>query len=333
MHGKNHLRNTGHTNIIFRKNEDRSYTKNSLLYQDILRYCIYGKYKENDNKSFRLWNLTKWLLEANMEFINYFKDPSTWNYTMANRIGDRLPRIKSKVEELVNLGLIAPIGRAKESKGNGTVPIFDFTIVGNVIAWIVESMNVDKRQYAIDQLYDLFQSNFKDNHSSTDTFNSIYYQKCKEHGLFGDFIDRYKELLESETPIMNRHGFFQHLLILPKYNIDSDTDFWSLWYGSVLQLELDMRQRLMHHTKLDIERRAEDECHAFGEFEKVRFKCRDNPNSVAVEGYCKNCGYTNVALDLDGYMSMVHRAYQNGVIVTKCPSCKKDDSLEIPILI
>lgn len=75
-------------------------------------------------------------------------------------------------------------------------------------------MNLDKRQYALDQLYNLFQSNFKDNQSSTDSFNSIYFQKLKEHGLFGNYIDHYKELLESETPMMNRHGFFQHLLIL-----------------------------------------------------------------------------------------------------------------------
>lgn len=334
MHGKNNVKDTGHTNIIFKKNKDGSYTKTSLLYQDILKYCICGKYKEDDNKSFRLWNLTKWLLEVNMEFINYFKDPSTRNFTKANRIDDRTRRIKSKVWDLVNLGLIDQIGWAKESKGNGTVPIFHFTIFGNVIAWIIESMNGDKREYAINQLYNLFQSNFRDNHSSTDSFNSIYFQKLKDHGLFGDYIDRYKEELESEIPMMNRQGFFQHLLVLPKYNIDSDIDFWSLWYGSVLQLDPDMRQRLMHHTKLDIERRAEDECHAFGDFEKVRFECRNNPNSVTVEGYCKNCDlYTPAAFELDGYMSMAHKAYQNGMIVTKCPNCNKHDSLEFPILI
>jgi hypothetical protein len=72
-----------------------------------LKYCIDGKYKENDNKSFRLWNLTKWLLEVNTEFINYFRDGSTRNYTIANRIEDRLPRIRGKVKDLVNIGLLA----------------------------------------------------------------------------------------------------------------------------------------------------------------------------------------------------------------------------------
>lgn len=65
MHGKNTVRNTGHPSIIFIKNKDGTYAKSGLLYQDILKYCMDGKYKENDNKSFRLWNLTKWLLEVN----------------------------------------------------------------------------------------------------------------------------------------------------------------------------------------------------------------------------------------------------------------------------
>jgi len=82
MHGKNNVTNTGHPSIIFKKNRDGSYAKSSLLYQDILKYCIDGKYKENDNKSFRLWNITKWLLEANTEFINYFKDGFARNYTI-----------------------------------------------------------------------------------------------------------------------------------------------------------------------------------------------------------------------------------------------------------
>jgi len=216
MHGKNTVRNTGHPSIIFKKNKDGTYAKSGLLYQDILKYCIDGKYKENDNKSFRLWNLTKWLLEINTEFINYFRGGSTRNYTIANRIEDRLPRIRGKVEDLVNIGLLAQTGTAKETKGSGTVPIYQFTSIGNVVAWIVESMNVDKREDAINQLYNLFQDSFKNDPSCTDMFNLIYHQKCKEHGLFGDFVDRYRELLESDTPIMNRQGFFQHLLILPK---------------------------------------------------------------------------------------------------------------------
>jgi hypothetical protein len=77
------------------------------------------------------------LLEINREFINYFRDESTRNYTIANRIENRLPRIRGKVEDLVNIGLLGQTGTAKETKGSGTVPTYQFTSIGNVVAWIV----------------------------------------------------------------------------------------------------------------------------------------------------------------------------------------------------
>src|ERR1051326_9343786 len=120
MHGKNNVANTGHPSIIFKKNKDGTYAKSGLLYQDILKYCIDGKYKENDNKSFRLWNLTKWLLEVTTEFINYFRDGSTRNYTIANRIEDRLLRIRGKVEDLVNIGLLRQTGTPRQLKASGS---------------------------------------------------------------------------------------------------------------------------------------------------------------------------------------------------------------------
>ena len=68
MHDKNDVKNVRHPNIIFGKYKDKvTFTKKALLYQNILQYYIDGKDKEDDNESFRVWNLTKWLLEANLE--------------------------------------------------------------------------------------------------------------------------------------------------------------------------------------------------------------------------------------------------------------------------
>ena len=100
VHGKTDMKNTVLPSKIFKKD------RNGLLYQDILKYSIHGKYKEDDGKSFRLWNLTKWLLEVNQYFIDYFKRPKKRNYTKANKINDRTDTIMGKVEGLVKLGLM-----------------------------------------------------------------------------------------------------------------------------------------------------------------------------------------------------------------------------------
>ena len=234
-----------------------------------------------------------------------------------------------KVEDFVNLGLIAQIGTAKQSKGTGTVPIFQFTPVGHAIAWILESSG-DKREVAINKLYELFQDNFKDDSSCNDMFNSIYYRKIKELGLFGLFIDRYREQLESD--VINRQGFFQQLLILPGYNTDSDIDFYKLWKDSIMELDPDTRIRLYHHLKLDFERKAEYECHAFRKFEIFRFRHRNNPISVIVEGHCNACGYISTAFEFDHYMRLAIKNYRDGVIKSPCLRCK-ENAVEYPILI
>jgi hypothetical protein len=132
---------------------------------------------------------------------------------------------------------------------------------------------------------------------------------------------------------MNKQGFFQRMLILPGYNIDSSVNFFNLWRDSVAELDSDVRFRFYHHIKLDFEREARDECHAFAAFERLRYRMKHEPNSIVVEGHCNTCGlYRPAAFKLDGYMEMLHRAYPKGVIVTRCDNCKKDDTLEFPIL-
>jgi hypothetical protein len=81
-------------------------------------------------------------------------------------------------------------------------------------------------------------------------------------------------------------------------------------------------------------REAEEACHAFAAFEKERFKAKNMPDLVTVEGQCMNCGlYTPCSFWLDKYMDMVYEVYPNGVIVIMCPNCKKDDSLEFRMLL
>jgi hypothetical protein len=305
------------------------------LSQDNLKYCINGKYKEDDIESFRLWNLAKWLLEVNLEFINHFKELSTRNYTTSNKIEHILRRIKHNVEKLVDVGLIMQVRTEKETKGTGTVPIFQFTTLGWVMAWVVESMNPYRREHALNQIYEIFQNHYKkEPPSSIDIFCSIYYRKCKERGIFGDLIEHYKKVVGVPLPMLGRHGFSYQLMLIPKYNIDSNIDFQSLWNDSLAELEPKTRELIFHHMKLEIERKAEAECHAFSVFEKQRFETKNRQDWVSVEGHCVNCGrYTQCSFWLDKYMDMVYEAYPNGVIVITCPVCKKDGSLEFPILI
>ena len=270
MHGTNDIQSTGDRNVVFERNREGNFTKNAVLCQNILQYSINGKYKEDDNESFRLWGLTKWLLKINSEFINSFKDLSTRNYTTENRIEYRLPRIKRNVTELVKLGLVVQVGKAKQTKGTGIVDIFQFTELGRVMAWVVESMNPDKREHAVNQIYDLFQDNYREEPaSSVDIFCSIYYRKCKERGLFEALVEYYTKVVGAPIPQLGRREFSRRLMMVPKRDGDNSRDFFTLWNDTLMELDENTRKCIFHHLKLEIERKAEEECHAFGTFEKI----------------------------------------------------------------
>jgi hypothetical protein len=202
------------------------------------------------------------------------------------------------------------------------------------MVWVVESMNPDRRKYAEDKLYELFQSHYKKEPSSSiDNFCSIYYRKCKERGLFEDLVEdlveHYRKVGGAPILLLGRPEFTQNLTLVPTYN----SEFWKLWDDTVMELDSDTRGHLFHQINLEIERKTEEGCHAFGTFERVRYKTKDNPELVTIEGQCKSCkDYVSAAFPLNEYLQEVLKAYPSEVVVFKrCPACKNDDSLEFSL--
>lgn len=233
------------------------------------------------------------------------------------------------------MGLLKYVRTEKETKGTGTVPIFQFTTLGRLMAWVVESMDPDKREHAVNHIYDLFQNNYKEEPASSfDIFCSIYYRKCKERGLFEALVEHYRKAVGASIPRLGRRELSRRLMMIPKYDAENSRDFWTLWNDTLVELDENTRKCIFHHLKLEIERKAEEECHTFGTFEKIRLEAKNDDSLVTVEGRCMNCGlYTPCAFKLDGYMQMLYEVLPNGVIAVTCPACKKDGSLEFPILI
>jgi hypothetical protein len=227
----------------------------------------------------------------------------------------------------VKLGLVRQTGTAKQTKGTGIVDIFQFTELGCVMAWVVESMNPDRRKYAEDNLYELFQSHYKKEPSSSiDIFCSIYYRKCKERDLFGDLVEHYRKIVGSPILLLGRPEFSRNLLLVPTHK----PEFWTLWTDTIMSINSYTKEHLFHHIKLEIERKAEEGCHAFGTFERIRYQTRENPERVTIEGQCKSCkNYVSAAFPLNEYLQEVLKGYPSEVVVFKqCPACKNDDSLE-----
>jgi len=329
MHGKIHEKNNGHLGIILNKGIDGSYTRNALLYQDIIRYSIKGKYKENDNKSFRSRDLTRWLLEENEEFINYFRDPSTRHFTISNRIENRLDRVKSRMNHLIELNLIEEAGIVKETKGNSSILIYRYTVNGFLVAQIIE----DERNNTntIEDIYNLLQNYYKESPSSVDIFYSIFYEKCKNAGIFGKIVATYNDVIRSRSPIAHLPGFLQHLMIR---STDGEYNriMVQLLKDSLNQLQEPIKALFLYNFKLELEMRMRAIVGDFAGYEKIRFSARNDYNIVSLQGICLSCNkYTSLGLELIPYLEEMH-CNPRLPITLSCPACRTEN-LVIPFLI
>ena len=330
MHGKIYKENTGYLYPIFQKDKEGNYTKNALLYQDILRYSIDGNYKENDT-SFRTRNLAKWLLEENEEFLNYFKDPSTQHFTISNRIENKLDRIKEKINDLIKFGLIEQSGMVKETKGNGLIPLYRFTKPGYLVAWSVESKYPDRSENAINKIYNLMQENLRESPASNDKFFSIFYRKCRDVGLFPDIVALIRRLLELDKPIIDFPKNFQHLILRPLGNTEKSIEVVRLWDEAFDELDHESKLLFLHQIKLVLDISMEERVMAFREYEKLRFKIRAIPGIIALEGYCEDCRlYTPAGISTIEYIHKIQLSPES--VTGRCPTCEKDRSLVFPVL-
>jgi hypothetical protein len=205
-------------NFIFQKDKNGNYTKGALLYQDIVRYSI-PKIKDNppDNRSFTHRELAKWLLNNNSEYINYYKDPSTKYYTIDNRIEHTQQRMKDKLNDLINVGLIDVVGSTKVQKGNATTPLCQYNGLAYLLAWLIESFDPNKRERANNEIFNLLDANFKTlaSPSSYNKFNAALYKKYKERGVFGSFVvDPLRERLDSNTQTRDIQELFHRIGVL-----------------------------------------------------------------------------------------------------------------------
>jgi hypothetical protein len=316
---------------IFQKDRNSNYTKPALLYQDILRYSIHSKSSINVCH-IRHWDLARWLMKKNQEFINHYKDPSTRNTTINNRIENTQQRTKGKIKDLIELGLMKQIGTVKRSKGTGIVPIYEYKPAGYLFAYIMQSFDPKKKEDAEKQIYGLLHDSlFKisENSQSDVLFYSRYFRKLDENNVFGNFFSYIRELLDSGRRIQTLRLFFQYAM-LPYYKDGNGVRFFvKLWSDTVNELEPILKELVLHSLKLGIEDKMHRQVEDIKTFEKMRLRLKDKPDHLVLECFCIKCKFVTCwPIHLLGYMEAMAYADVSPIVIT-CPRCKAM-SLEVP---
>lgn len=150
-----------------------------------------------------------------------------------------------------DLDLVEENGIKKASKGQEQTMSLSFTHFGYLLAWIIDSLNEEKRQACDIQIYKLLEFNHKDRSSSFDLFVLALIEKYRSQGLFEELIvntlrDRLNE------PRWQIDSMLELIDSLTVPNFRNSKLFYGIWLQTLNELEENQRNIVMQYVKLNL---------------------------------------------------------------------------------
>jgi hypothetical protein len=302
---------------IFKKGQDGKYTNNALLYQYLLKYPILvmeqpsnSNVNGNLDVQVSLWDIMEWLITTLPEFkLRYSNDNVSKTIPKVRR------RIKGKLDDLVRLELLLN-EKLKQDKGDGTTDKYKFTIFGQLLGWIIYSIDFDngsinatinRRETINKQIFNLLQQIFKTGEYSPtiDILASNFINNCMQRNLFGSIVNLLKNALnDEEIPINDVSDLLHNITTCNFREQNSKVIFTKLLDETIKGLEPKVKDIVLYNLKLSLERDIQNHINAYQTYERMWFNNKSDPNVVAVECSCTNtnCGYyTPVVIGLMEY--------------------------------
>ena len=248
---------------IFRKededeDEDNYIKTNARLAQKILSYTLVAQ-KDNPshkyNEIFYDRDLAKWLLNNYLEFVKRYQDRPFNRTNEPNKIEYVLPRIKDVLNDLHDLDLVK-FEMAEQRRGTSDIiTVYRPTFAGHLIALLIEIMESEKPQPGISiEIYNLFNSYFKENFSSYDVLYAALFKKYMDKGLFDEFgIDIMISRLNSSVEIKTIDDLVHRLDLLYFDNADKALQYANLLDEVLRELDPNVKELLFYEIKLFLE--------------------------------------------------------------------------------
>jgi hypothetical protein len=316
---------------LFQKDDNNLYTKEALLYQNILEFPL----KTNSNSDeFKFWDLGPWLIKNNKEFREAFgrdKHSSKANTTITYAVLKKKDRMEKKLEDLIRLGLLYQSGWTRSEKvKDHVVPLYSHTGAGYFVSQLIEWDDPDKRKNASDILFRLLQSILGTSSSSMLEFLSKIYSAYRDKGLFDKAIDVLKhELSHNFKHIGEFNG--QEMIRLALITVSScsyylEDEFEEIYFHTFNSLDEKTRHNLIFFEKMSNQQLL------FGtypskEWEELCIKNFSDNSKTAAIAWCSNCKKKEpVVVDIPQRIHL-------GPILTDNIACKKCNRNNLSILI
>ena len=249
---------------IFNRSDNR-YTKKSLLYQDILSFPLSNRVT-TELDSFTSWEIAKWLIDKNLEFLNKYNDNRS-HTTHSNRIEHVQRRIKRNMQHLIDLKLLRETGTRKQERGTGTTYVFQFTIYGLITSTLIKTTNPREREKTMNRMYELLQSLLAINEESPVTvqFHHRFIEKCRQGNVFDKLVDHMFMLANSGKKLIEINELFKLAMELGFDDREDRKNFLRLWNETLQELDSHDGELLLFQMKIEAEQRYRSTISSYSE--------------------------------------------------------------------
>jgi hypothetical protein len=246
-------------------------------------------------QEFRFTELGKWLIENHRPFKDEFAGS---HIPRSYRLHAKRNYIKSRLEDLIRVGLIEKRGTAKAEKNQSDTPIYKFTpggiIVGAILIASKTSQGGSSRNSATARAVLLISAYLKHvNKVSTFLFLSNFFAKCEQEQRYEDysFIHMLRVLFSYlyHSREFNLHQARIAVMCIPTLYEDLE----DIFFQTLNELDEQTRKLLLLQFKMDVEAdysyNHQIDAEIVREWELMRFENIKNYSNVTLSGYCKEC--------------------------------------------
>jgi len=296
----------------FNQNE-KKYTEKAQQYQWIIRFLY-------DDDTYR--NITEtqyWVLPKVPHLFNVdVNDPPYENKKRTNGLFNR------HLDKLEKWHVIESIPD-ESSRGGVKTRKFRLSVFGKMVASMIETILNENKSDVYGKLFDLWKSHLIFYPSSLYSFCTRYLDKCKEKGLFDEFVNFYIKSFTSSRnqEIQNTNDLFTQMILVTFEDDTGNSILFDIWKQSFGDLDENTRQLFSHYMKIYLNRTTLNKVFDFGKYEQKRFEIKDKIDKFVVKINCLLC--TNIqyiAIDVISYVSylfgQLDEKMQESLFTLKC---------------
>lgn len=265
-------------------------TQNTELYEEILKWNAEMRFKEHGLicQEFRFTELGNWLIDHHRSFRDEYIGS---HISKSYRLHAKRNSIKGRIQDLIDLGLIELSGTTKAEKNQTDIPIYKFSLGGDILGSILVAMKELKNTAtgnAIRLVCDFLQLT----NTSTFIFLSNFLTKCEKGQQYDNygFVHMLRVLFSHLHPMGELNIRLSRIAVMCIPTLYPDLE--NIYFQTLNELDETTRKLLLFQFKLDIEGDYYHPYHpkeTVTEWELTRLENICDYSRVTLSGKCEEC--------------------------------------------